>query len=120
MAKHPVYKEDMYAVLSDLLIYEIDARWSREEAVIAVTTKDLPLGTVLEKSIDGLTPLTTEGEAYAVLGRNIPASEEAQSAMILCRGVIIHKDKLVFETGVTPEFVATAITALNTLGIIAK
>lgn len=117
MAKYPVYTENMQLVLSDLLIFEIDARWSREEATLSASEKDLPLGTVLEKSGTELIPLTTEGQPYAILARNEAMSEAPQTTMILRRGVIIHKDKLIFEAGINSDI---TIATLNNLGIVAQ
>lgn len=117
MSKRPFYSEDMQAVLSDLLAYEISAQWSREEAILLPITKPLPLGTVLQKGVDGLELLTTEGTPFAVLARNVQTSEESQSTLVLRRGVVVNKDMLSFEPGVNAE---TAIVALDVIGIIAR
>ena len=129
-AKYPVYKEDMPLVLSDLLIFEIDARYCREEASLAPTEKDLPLGTVLQESANGLIPLALtpapedypnapplEGEPYAVLMQNMKASTAEQTILILRRIAIVHADKLIFDAGITSSI---AIAKLNTMGIVCK
>lgn len=117
MSKNSIYTEEMQAVLSDLLVLELNPRWSREEATILPTDKGLLLGTVLQEGTGGLEPLTTEGQPFAILARNLQKNTGDQVGLILRRGVIVNKDALCLETGVSLE---TTTTALNNMGIVVQ
>ncbi len=111
-------------VLSDLLLFEIDALYSRENVSIK-DTDDLPLGTVLvDKSgtyeaftgpgADADNPITPA----AVLIVDIQSGTSMATAIV--RGAVVREDALVWDDGVTDAQKTTALTHLKTLGIIAR
>jgi hypothetical protein len=129
-----VQTETKGAVLSDLLLYEVDYRWSRQQVSLAATEAALPMGTVLEVSSTtgsySALGITTTGEsgsqtstvnaAVAVLLDDAPISTSAQDVMVLLRGAVVAGEKLHFGSTITADMKKTAKAALTTLGIVVK
>lgn len=129
-----VQTETKGGVLSDLLLVEIDYRWSRQAITLAASSEKLGMGTVLEYSAStgAYSPLstTTTGEsgsqtitvndAVAVLLHDVPANAAKQSAVALLRGAVVQRDKLVFGSAITADMKKTACAALTALGVVVK
>lgn len=109
------HKYDPPRKLSDILIFEIDPRWSREGGEFAPTTQNIPMGAVLCMDSEGryvpfgaeLSPAVeaSEGvEAKAaeaadqpcaiLVSKEMEASEEAQPCVIVKRGACVASANL--------------------------
>ena len=133
MSKIIVNTEVMGSDFSELVLHELNYEWSREVVTLAASEADLPFGMVLMRGADGgYAPLTevTEGEGesqtkklggapVAVLIGVVPASESAQSAVVIRRGAILNGAALKFDASVT-TLQAEAKLALSDLGIVIK
>ena len=124
-----VTTETKGGVLSDLLAYEVDYRWSRQEITLAATTAVINAGAVLEVSstTGNYSPLATDGEssptvnaAVAVLLEDAPINTGTQKALAVLRGAVVNGSKLVFASAITADMQKTAKAALTALGIVVK
>ena len=127
--------------LSDVLIFEIDPRWSREGGEFAPTSQNIPMGAVLCVDSEGrYVPFGTElssvievseaGEAKDTGAGNMPCaillskemeiSEEAQPCVVVKRGACVASANLYWLESVSDAQKKTALAALATLGIVPK
>ena len=132
------YGEDAPRSLSDLVLLELDMKWSRESGTLAPLSVPMQLGAVLAFDDAGrymteLTPAVeaAEGveaapasyadEAVAVLiSQKIPASEEEQPCTVLRRGACVATNNLGWLESVSEEQRKTALGQLAALGIVSK
>ena len=112
-------------MFSDLVLHELDPRYSRETVKVASDVGALPFGAILARRSDGLyEPLKevsgTLGDAKAVLisQGGLPSSAEPQEALVLRGYCIINATNVQFDASVTKK--ADALTALNDRGFIVK
>ncbi len=113
--------EDKGASLSDLLIYEIDRTYSREEVTLSGVTADLPMGSVLKANTDGSYSefAAAEGEtAAAVLMHNVLKGRT--EGLVFVRGVVLNASLLAWKSGMTDANKQKAVASLKTVTIIAK
>lgn len=113
----PFYTENEPANLSSLLLYEIDAQWSRELKKIAATDVLIPMGTVLESSADGLIPWAGTNAPVGLALADIQINSTAQEAAVLVRGAIVAKTKLLDKDGAVAS---AALEGLATLSIFSR
>jgi len=125
MSKVRVTTHEFPKVFSDLVLHELDPRYSRETVKVASDVGALPFGAILARRSDGLyEPLKevsgTLGDAKAVLisQGGLPSSAEPQEALVLRGYCIINATNVQFDASVTKK--ADALTALNDRGFIVK
>lgn len=123
MAKIVATSVDMDSSFSELVLLELDYRYSREEVTLAATATDLAFGTVLMRKSDGTyTPLTetsgTLGDPKAVLIKAVSSNVSTQTAAVIRRSAVLNGAALVFDSSVTKK--AEAKLALSDLGIVIK
>lgn len=123
----PFSSHDIPPTLYDLLLFELDPRWSREQKVLAPSSLALPLGSVLApNNAAELVPYMTElspaqGENPAtfadappfVLIQNSPAHNESQRVLVLARCARIRPAALVWGETVSEEQKKNALAALE-------
>lgn len=128
MSKIIVNTEVMGPDFSELVLHELNYEWSREVVTLAASEADLPFGMVLMREAGEYKPLTEStvesaqklgGAPVAVLIGVVPASESAQSAVVIRRGAILNGAALKFDASVT-TLQAEAKLALSDLGIVIK
>lgn len=147
MAKLKHYAADAPRGLSDILLFEIDPRFSREHGEMAPFAEDIPMGAVLAQNAAGqYLPLGAElapavapvaasdgveaspGRAAEVadkpsailISREIGASEEARDCAVIRRGACVSAANLYWLPTVTEDQKKTALAALASLGIVPK
>lgn len=121
MALHR-YSEDQKGCLSDLLIFEVDMRWSRDEVALAPGAALVP-GTVLatDASTPGqLVPLPADGTPVAVLLMPVHAETTPRRGVAAARGCVLASSALVWPDGITDTQKTAAQAALVALGIVVK
>lgn len=114
--------------LSDFLLAEVLRDWTRESVILAPSTVDLPIGTVLALNATGayvpymtdLTESTAADKATAVLIQKISVNTNEQLVVAVTRGCVLAKTHLYFVPGVTDTEKNTAIADLKALGIVCK
>ncbi|MCL2076061.1 MAG: head decoration protein [Betaproteobacteria bacterium] len=108
-------------VLSDLLLKEIDHQWSRESVPIAAHTPTYPIGTVLARTGGNYAPVTAAATALAdaVLIEESPGGE-TKPGVVIARGAIVARDRLVWPDGATNTEIAAGEAALIALGIVVR
>lgn len=122
MTKITTYTEQQGPSFSDLVLYELDYRHSRE--TVTLTASDaLPAGMVLMRTASGeYEPLKetsgTLGDARAVLIQPVPASASTQTGLVVRRSAILSGAALSFDASVTKQ--SEAKLALCDLGIVIK
>lgn len=104
---------------SELVIHEMDTRYSREKVMLAASCGDLGFGTVLTRDADGnYTALKeadgTLGDAKAVLIQTALNADAPQEVTVLRGYAIINKNKLLFDSSVVKK--EEAVQALHDLG----
>lgn len=141
------YSEKMPKSLSDILLYEVDSRWSREAGEFAPSEMEIPMGAVLAQNEAGLyvpfgftleagqeavdasegveakeaVPAKLADKPVAILiSRKILASEEPQPCAVIRRGACVAKNSLFWLGTVTEEEKKAALGELASLGIIPK
>lgn len=135
------HKYDQPRSLSDILILEIDPRWSREGGEFAPTDKNIPMGAVLGMDSEGryvpfgtvLVPATQASEGVEakdavladkpcaiLISREMEASEEARPCVIIKRGACVASSNLYWLESVSDTQKKTALAALASLGIVPK
>ena len=110
---------------SELVLHELDTRYSREVVSIAANSGAMPFGMVLARRSDGsYEPLKenagTLGDAKAVLitAGGVPASTEKQEALVLRGYCVLNGANAQFDASVTKK--ADALAALSDRGFIIK
>lgn len=116
---------DFPQVFSELVLHELDRRYSRETVTVAADVGALPFGVVLARREDGAyEPLKevsgTLGDARAVLisSGGLAASAETQQALVLRGYCIINAANAQFDASVTKK--AEALAALSDRGFVIK
>ncbi len=113
--------EDKGASLSDLLVYEINLLYSREEVTLSSVTADLPMGSVLKANTDGTYSefAAAEGEtAAAVLMLAVPKG--GTEGLIFARGVVLNASLLAWKSGMTDANKQKAVASLKAATIIIR
>ena len=110
---------------SELVLHELDTRYSREVVTIAANSGEIPFGMVLARRSDGnYEPLKenagTLGDAKAVLitENGLVDSAEKQAALVLRGYCVINGANAQFDASVTKK--ADALAALSDRGFIVK
>lgn len=137
--KHNKY--DAPRKLSDILIFEIDPRWSREGGEFAPTTRSIPMGAVLCMDSEGryvpfgaeLSPAVEASEGVEAKGavladkpcailasKEMEVSEESQPCVLIKRGACVASANLYWLESVSDAQKKTALAALASLGIVPK
>lgn len=119
MSKVQAHSYDLGPRFSELVLHELDPRYSREEVTLAASSGELPFGMVLARSADGTyAPLKeadgTLGDAKAVLIQHAAPSESTQIVMVLRGYCIINRNKLQWDTSVAKK--DEAVQSLRDLG----
>jgi len=110
--------------LSDVLLYEVNPRWSRKRVVVGVLAAAAAIGTVLGKvTATGVyVPLdlaANDGseDAAAVLAEHLDISADEQLAIVIKRGAGVNAGTVVWPVGITTNQKAAAVAQLEALGI---
>lgn len=120
----PTYNEPTH--LSDVLLVEVAAGWTKQSGLLAAIALARPIGVVLAQKADGeYTPIDFAGaaplnEAVAVLATPAEVSTTAQKTVVIKRGATVAKNNLIWPEGVTDEQIKTALAELEALGIVAQ
>ena len=119
MSKVTAHSYEFGLRFSELVIHEMDTRYSREKVMLAASCGDLGFGTVLTRDADGnYTALKeadgTLGDAKAVLIQSAPNADAPQEVTVLRGYAIINKNKLLFDSSVVKK--DEAVQALHDLG----
>lgn len=125
MSKVRVTTFDYPKAFSELVLHELDTRYSREVVSIAANSGAMPFGLVLARRSDGsYEPLKevsgTVGDAKAVLitENGLVDSAEKQAALVLRGYCVINGANAQFDASVTKK--ADALAALSDRGFIVK
>lgn len=108
---------------SELVLHELDPRYSRVRARLKANSGDLPFGLVLARAADGdYEPLReadeTLGDAVLVLLQDVPDSSEPQTVLALRGYAIINDQRLAFDSSVTKK--DEAVRALEARGFVIR
>ena len=119
MSKVTTHSYDFGPRFSELVLHEIDTRYSRETVLLAASSGDLAFGTVLTRTADGNYAALKEddgtlGDAKAVLIQTAPNAEAPQEVTVLRGYAIINRNRLQFDSSVTKK--DEAVQALHDLG----
>jgi hypothetical protein len=111
--------------LSEVLAYEVDKRWSRQEITLAASTADYPMGAVLSLDSESgayVHYLETEGdtEAASMLVTPRKANSAAQKGVAVLRGAVLLASNLAFLEAVTDEEKKAAFAQLTALGLVVQ
>ena len=114
------------ARLGDILNYEADQLYSREEVTIA-SGQNLPIGTVIGRvSADGkvvqFDPSASDGSETpaGILCESIDATAADTASWIAARHAIVSEDALVWPEGITAGQLSAATVTLKNLGILVR
>jgi hypothetical protein len=113
--------------LGDLLKYEAPNLYSRQTGTLAAG-QNLALGTVLGKrsaddALQAFDPAATDGSevAVAVLAFDCDASLiDRDDAVYIARQAIVARDAVIWPSGITAAQRASALTQLESLGILVR
>ena len=108
---------------SELVLHELDPRYSRVTVRLKANSGARPFGLVLARAADGTyEPLReaaeTLGDAALVLLQDAPDSAEPQAVLALRGYCIINEQRLAFDASVTKK--AEAIQALEDRGFVIR
>lgn len=108
---------------SELVLHELDPRYSRVTVQLKANSGALPFGLVLARAADGTCePLReaaeTLGDAALVLLQDAPDSTEQQAVLALRGYCIINDQRLAFDASVTKK--AEAVRALEARGFVIR
>lgn len=147
MAKLKHYGADAPRSLSDILLFEIDPRFSREHGEFAPVEENVPMGAVLclndkgqyvpfgqelspavesveasegVAAVEGKPAIIADDPCAILVSREIEACEEAQDCVVIRRGACVAVANLFWHPGVTEEQKKTALAALASLSIVPK
>lgn len=147
MAKLKHYSADAPRSLSDILLYEIDPRYSREHGELAPVAEKVPMGAVLAQNgggqyvpfgaelspaveaveasegvdaVEGKDAVLADKPAAILISRDIEPSEEAQECAVIRRGACVAVCNLSWLSAVSDDQKKTALAALASLGIVPK
>ena len=111
--------------LGDLLKFEQDALYSRDEVTVA-TGQALALGAVVGRNssseIVAIDPSATDGTeiAIGVMAETVEATAATTPAVIIARHALVAQPALVWPSGITAAQIATALSQLEQRGIVAR
>ena len=112
--------------LGDVLKYEADNLYSRDEATVA-SGQNLTIGTVVsvvtsDGKVVALDPSASDGSEVAagVLGQDIDTVSGDKISWIVARHATVSEDGLVWPDGITAGQLAIAIAQLKSLGILVR
>lgn len=106
---------------SELVLHELDPRYSRVEVEIAANSGPLPFGLVLSRGADGACAPLTEadgGGAALVLLHSVPDAATRQPALALRGYCVINPARLAFDGAVTDK--PAALRALEARGFVLR
>lgn len=104
---------------SDVILEELNPRFSRCNIEVSASEKPLAVGTVLSKGTDVVfAPYVASGTASAVLACDLPASKEKQQAVAIVGYAIVNPDALIFDEAITDK--KTALGQLEVNGFILR
>lgn len=112
--------------LGDLLKFEEESRYSRDEITVAAG-QTLALGTVVGRNTTSgevavLDPSATDGTeiAIGVIAENVDATAAPTQAVMIARHALVALPALVGPPGITAEQIATALSQLESRGIVVR
>lgn len=117
----PTYTEPTY--LSDVLLVEVAAGWTKQNVMLATTAVALSIGVVLAQLSSGeyapidLAGTTPANKAVAILATNVDVSTSPQKTVVIKRGATVALSNLIWPEGATDEQIKTALVELEALGI---
>ena len=111
--------------LGDLLKFEQDALYSRDEVTVA-TGQALALGAVVGRNssseIVAIDPSATDGSeiAIGVMAETVDATAATTPAVMIARHALVARPALVWPSGITAAQISTALSQLEQRGIVAR
>ena len=112
--------------LGDLLKYEADNLFSRDDIVVN-TGQNIAFGTVVGRlnSSGNIVTLNSGGGsgndiAVGVIGEDVNASTATKKSWMIARHAILAEDAVVWPAGTTPTQMNTATNQLKALGILIR
>ena len=112
--------------LGDLLKFEQDALYSRDEITVA-TGQTLTLGAVVgrntaSREIAALDPSANDGTeiAIGVMAEMVDATAATTPAVMIARHALVARPALVWPSGITAAQIVTALSQLEQRGIVAR
>lgn len=111
--------------LGDLLKFEQDARYSRDEITVA-TDQTLALGAVVGRNSSGeivaIDPSATDGTeiAIGVMAEMVDATAATTPAVMIARHALVARPTLVWPSGITAAQIVTALSQLEQRGIVTR
>jgi len=118
--KHETFEAP--ALLGELLLYEAHPDYCRESVTVAAADTPVRMGQLLVKNADGsFTPWAAgDADVDGIALRDMPASAEDLTLPVLRRAALVSSAALQWPDGTSDEQKATALAALETIGIIAR
>ena len=116
---------DMQAVLSDVLLVEVNPSWCRQSGEMVACDVDLPIGTVVALRADGAYApyLLAAGDAVAVgmLITPVYASAEKSHCVVIRRGCVVAKANLFYiDAASAADKQHAALASLEERGIVSQ
>ncbi len=112
--------------LGDLLKFEEESRYSREEVTVAAG-QTLALGVVVGRNattgeVAVLDPAATDGTqiAIGIMAEEVDATAAPVQAVMIARHALVARQALVGPPGITAAQIATALAELESRGIVAR
>ncbi len=112
--------------LGDVLKFEEESRYSREEVTVAAG-QTLELGTVVGRitttgEVAILDPAATDGTqiAIGIMAEEVDATAASVQAVMIARHALVARQALVGPPGITTAQIATALAELESRGIVAR
>ena len=110
--------------LGDLLKYEADAHYSREQVTVAAN-QTLALGAVVARSSNEIIMLNPDGSndadiAIGIIVDSVTTTDMPAQAVIITRHALVARQALVWPTDITAEQREDALAQLEARGIIAR
>ena len=111
--------------LGDLLKFEQDVLYSRDEITVA-TGQTLTLGAVVGRNssseIVAIDPSATDGTeiAIGVMAEMVDATAATTPAVMIARHALVTRPALVWPSGITAAQITTALAQLEQRGIVAR
>ena len=112
--------------LGDLLKFEEESLYSRDEVTVAAG-QTLTLGAVVGRNttsgeVAALDPAATDGTeiAIGVMAEDVDATAAPTQAVMIARHALVARQALEWPTGITAEQIATALSQLESRGIVTR
>lgn len=111
-------------VLSDVLIVEVKPGWTKDRVMIAADNQ-YEIGTVLAKVSGKYQMVDPAGtgaakKSVAILAHKTNTTEGECLAVVIARGAAVAVDSLEWPENITDAQKTTALSELETLGIVAR